>query len=121
MCDCLALQSEPHVHVLVLDHAFVLPSGHADVNKVWMWAALLAGALSVMLQTLTGISETRGTARHRPEPPHGQREHPPTKDIQTTPTRSTIRETGLPPPRPTGETIDHQPVSPFRPPGPTPT
>jgi len=40
-----------------------LPSGHADVNKVWMWAALLAGALSVMLQTLTGISETRGTAR----------------------------------------------------------
>ena len=40
-----------------------LPSGHAGVNKVWMWAALLAGALSVMLQTLTGMSETRGTAR----------------------------------------------------------
>jgi len=28
-----------------------------------MWGALLAGAISVMLQTLTGISETRGTAR----------------------------------------------------------
>jgi len=40
-----------------------LPSGHAGVNTVWMWAALLAGAISVMLQTLTGISETRGTAR----------------------------------------------------------
>jgi hypothetical protein len=25
------------------------------VNKVWMWAGLLAGALSVMLQALTGL------------------------------------------------------------------
>jgi hypothetical protein len=33
---------------------------------------------------------------------------------------SDVRETGLPPPRPTRETIDHQPVSPFRPPGATP-
>ncbi|MGI8445952.1 MAG: IS1380 family transposase [Streptosporangiaceae bacterium] len=40
-----------------------LPSGHAGVNAVWMWGALLAGAISVMLQTLTGISQTRGTAR----------------------------------------------------------
>lgn len=30
-----------------------LPSGHTDVNTVWMWGALLAGALSVMLQTET--------------------------------------------------------------------
>jgi hypothetical protein len=34
---------------------------------------------------------------------------------------SDVRGTGLPPPRPTGETIDHQPVSPFRPPCPTAT
>jgi hypothetical protein len=34
-----------------------LPSGSAAVNTVWMWAALLAGNLSVLLQTLTGIDE----------------------------------------------------------------
>ena len=34
-----------------------LPSGHAAVNKVWMWAALLAGNLSVLLQALTGIDQ----------------------------------------------------------------
>jgi hypothetical protein len=34
-----------------------LPSGHAAVNAVWMWAALLAGNLSVLLQALTGIDE----------------------------------------------------------------
>ncbi|MDQ3423723.1 MAG: transposase [Actinomycetota bacterium] len=34
-----------------------LPSGHAGVNTVWMWAALLAGNLSVLLQALTGIDE----------------------------------------------------------------
>lgn len=32
-----------------------LPSGQASVNKVWMWAALLAGNLSVLLQALTQI------------------------------------------------------------------
>ena len=34
-----------------------LPSGSATVNTVWMWAALLAGNLSVLLQALTGIDE----------------------------------------------------------------
>jgi len=34
-----------------------VPSGHAGVNTVWMWAALLAGNLSVLLQALTGIDE----------------------------------------------------------------
>ena len=32
-----------------------LPSGDPAVNTVWMWAALLAGNLSVLLQALTGI------------------------------------------------------------------
>jgi hypothetical protein len=32
-----------------------LPSGHQAVNTVWMWAALIAGNLSVLLQALTGI------------------------------------------------------------------
>ena len=32
-----------------------LPSADPTVNKVWMWAGLLAGALSVMLQALTGL------------------------------------------------------------------
>ncbi|MGH8968868.1 MAG: IS1380 family transposase [Actinomycetes bacterium] len=34
-----------------------LPSGHHGVNTVWMWAALLAGNLSVLLQALTGIDQ----------------------------------------------------------------
>ena len=34
-----------------------LPSGSQEVNGVWMWGALLAGNLSVMLQALTGIDE----------------------------------------------------------------
>jgi Transposase DDE domain group 1 len=34
-----------------------LPSGSAVVNTVWMWAALLAGNLSVLLQALTGIDK----------------------------------------------------------------
>ncbi len=34
-----------------------LPSADPSVNKVWMWAALLAGALSVMLQSLTGLDQ----------------------------------------------------------------
>jgi hypothetical protein len=34
-----------------------LPSGHHAVNTVWMWAALIAGNLSALLQALTGIDE----------------------------------------------------------------
>jgi hypothetical protein len=34
-----------------------LPSGHHAVNSVWMWAALLAGNLSTLLQALTGIDD----------------------------------------------------------------
>ena len=34
-----------------------LPSGRHAVNTVWMWAALLAGNLSTLLQALTGIDE----------------------------------------------------------------
>jgi len=34
-----------------------LPSGSEVVNTVWMWAALLAGNLSVLLQALTGIDQ----------------------------------------------------------------
>ncbi len=34
-----------------------LPSGHRAVNAVWMWAALLAGNLSTLLQALTGIDQ----------------------------------------------------------------
>jgi hypothetical protein len=46
-----------------------LPSGHKSVNSVWMWAALLAGNLSVLLQALTGIDHSgrRHTARLRHE------------------------------------------------------
>jgi len=34
-----------------------LPSGDPAVNTVWMWAALIAGNLSVLLQALTGIDQ----------------------------------------------------------------
>lgn len=34
-----------------------LPSGHHVVNTMWMWAALLAGNLSTLLQAITGIDE----------------------------------------------------------------
>jgi len=34
-----------------------LPSADHAVNTVWMWAALIAGNLSVLLQALTGIDE----------------------------------------------------------------
>ncbi len=43
-----------------------LPSADPAVNTVWMWAGLLAGALSVMLQALTGLdrqAHTPGRAR----------------------------------------------------------
>lgn len=41
-----------------------LPSGDAGVNTVWMWGALLAGAFSTMLQSLTGLDTEHGRARH---------------------------------------------------------
>ena len=34
-----------------------LPSGDHTINTVWMWAALLAGNLSTLLQALTGIDQ----------------------------------------------------------------
>lgn len=50
-----------------------LPSADPGVNKIWMWAGLLAGALSVMLQALTGLDRQAhapgrnriATLRHR--------------------------------------------------------
>ncbi|MGC4190552.1 MAG: IS1380 family transposase [Thermomicrobiales bacterium] len=42
-----------------------LPSGNQTVNTVWMWAALIAGNLSTLLQALTGIDG----------PDHGGRAH----------------------------------------------
>jgi len=48
-----------------------LPSADPTVNTVWMWAGLLAGATSVMLQALTGPNPRTGgrtriaTLRHR--------------------------------------------------------
>jgi len=50
-----------------------LPSADPGVNSVWMWAGLLAGALSVMLQSLTGLDRQAhapgrmriATLRHR--------------------------------------------------------
>ena len=48
-----------------------LPSAHTALNAVWMWAALLAGNLSVLLQALTGIDE-HGHA-HAPRPPAAPR------------------------------------------------
>jgi len=38
-----------------------LPSGNQTINTVWMWAALIAGNLSVLLQALTGI-DNKGRA-----------------------------------------------------------
>jgi Transposase DDE domain group 1 len=45
-----------------------LPSGHPEVNAVWMWAALLAGNLSVILQALTGLDH--GGRAHAARPRH---------------------------------------------------
>ena len=42
-----------------------LPSADRGVNTVWMWGALLAGLISVMLQSLAGLdTRDRGRARH---------------------------------------------------------
>ena len=40
-----------------------LPSGDRTVNTVWMWAALLACAISNWTQEITGIDDGRGRAR----------------------------------------------------------
>ncbi|HEX5119294.1 MAG TPA: transposase [Pseudonocardiaceae bacterium] len=40
-----------------------MPSGDLTVNTVWMWAALLATALSAWLQELTGIDRGNGRGR----------------------------------------------------------
>lgn len=40
-----------------------LPSGDHAVNSVWMWAALLACAISAWLQELTGIDRGNGFGR----------------------------------------------------------
>ncbi len=42
-----------------------LPSADTGVNTVWTWAGLLAGAMSVMLQTLTGLTSRDGAGRMR--------------------------------------------------------
>ena len=40
-----------------------LPSGNRTVNAVWMWAALLACAISTWIQEITGIDDGRGRER----------------------------------------------------------
>jgi hypothetical protein len=40
-----------------------MPSADAGVNRVWMWAALLACALSAWIQELTGIDRGNGRGR----------------------------------------------------------
>ena len=40
-----------------------LPSGDRTVNTVWMWAALLACAISNWIQEITGIDDGRGRLR----------------------------------------------------------
>jgi hypothetical protein len=40
-----------------------MPSGNHVVNTVWMWAALLATAVSAWLQELTGIDRGNGRGR----------------------------------------------------------
>ena len=40
-----------------------LPSGNRTVNTVWMWAALLACAISNWIQEITGIDDGRGRLR----------------------------------------------------------
>ena len=40
-----------------------LPSGDHQTNAVWMWAALLACAISTWLQEITGIDRGNGRGR----------------------------------------------------------
>ncbi|WP_322763103.1 hypothetical protein [Frankia sp. Cr2] len=39
-----------------------LPATNPKVNAVWMWAAILAGCLLTLLQSLTGLDQRRGRA-----------------------------------------------------------
>lgn len=49
---------EDHIREAKLGAALrKLPSGDQAANTVWMWAALLAGNLSTLLEALTGIDE----------------------------------------------------------------
>ncbi len=48
-----------------------LPSADPGVNSVWMWAGLLAGALSVMLQSLTGLDRKHTPPAGCGSPPCG--------------------------------------------------
>ncbi len=41
-----------------------LPSGYVETNTVWMWAALLAGNLSTLLQAITGIDTGKHGRAH---------------------------------------------------------
>jgi len=41
-----------------------LPSGYVETNTVWMWAALLAGNLSTLLQAVTGIDTGKQGRAH---------------------------------------------------------
>ncbi|GAC1323876.1 MAG: hypothetical protein NVSMB13_04420 [Mycobacteriales bacterium] len=43
-------------------------SADPTINTVWMWGALLAGALATMLQTLTGIDDRGATGPTGPDP-----------------------------------------------------
>ena len=47
-------------HSAALRH---MPSADPDINRVWMWAALLACALSAWLQEITGIDRGNGRGR----------------------------------------------------------
>jgi hypothetical protein len=40
-----------------------LPSGNATVNRVWMWSALLACAITAWLQEITGLDRGNGRGR----------------------------------------------------------
>jgi hypothetical protein len=40
-----------------------MPSGYPDINRVWMWAALIAAAISAWLQEITGIDRGNGRGR----------------------------------------------------------
>jgi len=40
-----------------------MPSADTDVNRVWMWAALLATAISAWIQEITGIDRGNGRGR----------------------------------------------------------
>ena len=49
------------------------PSGHVEINRVWMWAALLARNLSVLLQALHRPGRERARPRRPAAPPAAAR------------------------------------------------